>query len=167
MLYAPPSSSFSVHSYDNTISVSGQLAALATTPTIIPPLELQRRGNGKYVVWDPNQRDIFKAWFEKTPYFQERTAHRKGSINWGSEQRKPGQDTPWLYFTEAACTQTGTPYIICNRCQKFMGHPAAGNGNATMRRHLETAGCLKRQPENPKFQSSLMDHVKRQVCIYP
>jgi hypothetical protein len=113
------------------------------------PLErFQRVGpgwRGQFFLYDGMNHSDWVDWWLETDYGS------NNKITWESQHGSASET--WKQFEQVAHTGTGSPKVMCKRCDAILEHPYATkkdangrvgrHGTTTITRHLQTLTCQK------------------------
>jgi hypothetical protein len=116
----------------------------------LDPLErFERVGpgrRGQFFLYDAMNHTDWVDWWLETDY-----GTNNSKIAWESQHGSASET--WKQFEQVAHTGTGSPKVMCKRCDVILEHPYATkkddsgrvgrHGTTTITRHLQTSSCRK------------------------
>lgn len=140
----------------------------------LDPLEpFERIGPGKrggeYFLYNAMNHNEWVKWWLETDY-----GLHNHKIAWDSRHGSAAET--WKEFDQVAHAETGSPKVICKRCDAVLEHPyaikkddsgtgtgkAARHGTTTITRHLQTSGC--RRTASGRRQREGLTRFLQAVC---
>lgn len=109
-----------------------------------PLSKLAQSQNGKYFVWKHKDHQTFLDWWLQTSWVINQNVDKDDlvrKLRWDSSSRT---SQVWQQFDQVADQKTGTPWVLCRKCQgkAVLVHPCVRNtGTHSMSTHLTSKQC--------------------------